>query len=423
MSVKLPKPSQKIYYVKRKGMRDEPQTRKGKLREIRVEEIEQPEIKGMKREKNARREFKVRGLSEPNTELDEFSRKRQAKKISRIEQAIPSIEELKLRERLKEKALPPFEKEKLLLEREKEKALKAKQGEIITKLLPYLSSQLKELRGLGPKIEELGPEMARLVAEQRGDIPRLEFREELPQYIGDIPTDIETLFPKKEWFQGGVRGNNTTRGQIGELLGRNFRSYEDSVKALDAIDSVSLENRLQGTRANLNPNFATAIEKLKQQKQVQGKGLNFRKRSKGKGKKIEGGDFLGDMFNKGLDIITKPVQLIGQTVSHGAKAYGDIKNTIQNAVSGIKKTLGDNLHGIINDTFNKKMFGGKLKFTQKGNVSLRGLTEKEKHELADRLVKFHHHISGGSIMVDAKRGRGRPKGSKNKKLSEKLRVM
>ena len=136
----LEKPSEKLYFVRRRGMKYDPD-REGELRKIRKEVREIDDHKTIKK-KVKRTTYKQRGLSKIVEERKAIAEQRG--------DTFPALENL---EQLKERALIPQEKEKLKEKRDKEKedAELIRQGQLA---LPQQNLNLRALiAGLPQKIQ------------------------------------------------------------------------------------------------------------------------------------------------------------------------------------------------------------------------------------------------------------------------------
>jgi hypothetical protein len=204
----------------------------------------------------------------------------------------------------------------------------------------------------------------------------------------------------------------SSTGQLKKLFNNNAQ-YESNIRSLDKISSAQLEKEWNGSRANLAPDFSKEIERIIAQKKGAGKGLNFARNGK-KGKKMKGGSsFIGDAMKPFLDAIMLPAR----GIAHGVKAIGDVAdagknlvNTVKNTYNSVKSSLGNNLKGFL--------AGQGLPLTKGGELSLRGLSDDQLHTIHKKLMS-----ALSTSPATQKRGRGRPPGSKNKKLSQQLRVM
>lgn len=113
--VELSKPTEKLYFVKRKTMRDS-----GPAARVRMEEREVDDGRKKIKTTVTRTKYKQRGLSKPSSGLEKLKVAREIQRLERAEPEMQSTEELKERKRLALKGLTPSEKKRLKEEEEAE---------------------------------------------------------------------------------------------------------------------------------------------------------------------------------------------------------------------------------------------------------------------------------------------------------------
>jgi len=308
--VMLEEPSEKLYFVKRRGMRFEPEREK-ELRKIRKEEKKAPPKGKIVGKKKLERKFKQRGLTpQGETGLERIAQERAAIRQMREEEGIPSIDTLKERERLRKKALVPTEKARMKVLEGEEALKKAQQAQLeeqrqlaITQLPGLLQQNLTAIRGVAPDVA---------LALQTIMPPGTPAPVPTPVTPTPVPTPVtppglplvtlgeaqlQKVFDKTKKFNG-----QSSTGQLKKLFNNNAQ-YDSNIRSLDKISSAQLEKEWQGTRANLSPDFAKEIEIIIAQKKGAGKGLDMsapkkrgRKPSKPEGQRSasKGGDILSD---------------------------------------------------------------------------------------------------------------------------------
>ena len=126
-ALSLTEPTEKLYFVKRRTMRDEPE-RQPKLRKIKKVE-RKPKLPPLIKKKVQRLKYTQRGL----TEVGE--KRKEAREAREAPFSTPSVAELLQLEKLQKRAVPPAERERerLLKELESEIPKKAKGGMVKSK--------------------------------------------------------------------------------------------------------------------------------------------------------------------------------------------------------------------------------------------------------------------------------------------------
>lgn len=319
-SLSLTEPSEKLYFVKRRTMKYEPE-REPKLRKIKKVERKQ-KLPPVIKKQVQRLKYTQKGL----TEVGE--KRKQAREAREEPYSTPSVAELLKLEELKKKAIPPFEQQRLKKEGEaelKSKIQKAKEAGVgeDDKRVSLLKLKFLNSGFAGVPIEVLD-KLEELEAADKD-----EFVYELLQAT---PQEL------KDEYRGVARGGSPPRhlpppppyaateqaiadvlvddivSKNGLKLLRDFglkgKQYRSSIKELDKLGSADLEylKRQYEATPKPNPRFVDRMEQLIAQKQARGMGLKFKKgevkrgrgrpkgsKNKPKGGSLEGAGLLSDI--------------------------------------------------------------------------------------------------------------------------------
>lgn len=343
--VELPEASEKLYFVKRRGMKYEPE-REAKPR--RLKKTTKASAAGEKLVKKTvkRVQYKQRGL----TKVGEA--RQQAMAERELPFAIPSLAELAMAEKLKQKAIPPSERERLKAE---EAVLKAEAKADVKKKIAEgakalgITEEQKSLMLLRTIFEDAGfadlpSDVIDMVASQPTADDKLltlqllvnefkdmtpadvrarfpdEYREPPPGYAPRARVDprrmalemadiADKLFPAdsrqvKNDF-GALRRIFFDRG-VGVEAGSQHRTNVKYLLKMSPADLMGLADAVERGGVRTSADFPERIRELSRQKEARGMGLKFKK-----GRKVEGGGFFDSIksfVQKGVETAVEKVK-------------------------------------------------------------------------------------------------------------------
>jgi len=287
-ALSLTEPTEKLYFVKRRTMRDEPE-RQPKLRKIKKVE-RKPKLPPLIKKKVQRLKYTQRGL----TEVGE--KRKEAREAREAPFSTPSVAELLQLEKLQKRAVPPAE-------RERERLLKELESEIPKKA--------KEA-GVSPDDKRKNLMLQRFRDAGFDAIPEpvLQRYEELPEDVRDIfaanltqktTEELRDAFPeqREEEAEAEPPAYTETERAIAELLpedavskkgikllreaGLRGKQYRTSIKELDKLSSADIRYLMtQYEQRTESPDyrFIERLDRLRASKEARGMGLKFKKGKK-----------------------------------------------------------------------------------------------------------------------------------------------
>lgn len=318
--VELPEASEKLYFVKRRGMKYEPE-REAKPRRLK-KTTKAREGEKLVKKTVKRVQYKQRGL----TKVGEA--RQQAMAERELPFAIPSLAELAMAEKLKQKAIPPSERERLKAE---EEVLKAQAKADVKKKIAEgakamgITEEQKSLMLLRTIFEDAGfadlpADIVDMVASQPSAEDKMLTLQLLVSEFKDMtPADIRARFPDEyggappgyaprarpdprrmalemadiadRLFPGDSRQIKNDFGALRRIFfdrgvdaGSQHRTNVKYLLKMSPADLRELADAVERGGVRTSADFPERIRELSRQKEERGMGLKFKK-----GRKVQGG--------------------------------------------------------------------------------------------------------------------------------------
>jgi hypothetical protein len=275
----LKEPTQKLYFVKKATQRYDP-GRVGRI--TRRMELE-PEEKKVIRKRVERVKYTQRGYTEPGVKDVSALLKGRPRIIRRDEPT--TQEEIDYEQRIKRKALPPSQREYLAIEEGKARMAEQERKARKAERRRLVEEAILAFPGLGRQGQGAQEEISAQESKKIG--------------IKDEPLTA----------QMAIDNTGANRRALRDLLNLSEGThYTTSISMLEKMTSQQIQDKLQGTRANLTPSFVAKIERYIKDKEMRGGSLMMKKKRGRPAKGVAGagfGSFLGHIAKKAGSAIVK----------------------------------------------------------------------------------------------------------------------